>query len=380
MSKRDYYDILGVSRSATADEIKKAYRKLALQYHPDKNPDNKAAEDKFKEAAEAYEVLSDPAKKQQYDQFGHQAFQQGGQAHHYSNADEIFEQFGDIFGSIFGGGGGFGGHQGRGHAKTGPTPQDGSDLTQEISITLQEAFQGAKKSVGVYRYQNCTDCKTTGSADSSKPTVCSACRGHGQVVQQQGFFSYARPCSTCKGQGIIISNPCKTCGGQSRVQKHERLAITVPEGIFNGAQLRLAEKGDAGVFGGRPGDLYVKVHITPHPTFTRREADLVTKLTLTYPQLVLGCQIEIESIDGTKETIKIPSGCAVGKEIIMPGKGFPILGKNARGNLVIITQCHIPTKLNVEAKKALLEYTTHAGTPDSSKDGGITGFFKKFLG
>lgn len=376
MSKRDYYEILGVSRTATADEIKKAYRKLALQYHPDKNPNNKQAEDKFKEAAEAYEILSDQTKRQQYDQFGHNAFGQGG-GHNHGNAEEMFEQFGDIFGSIFGGG--FNGGP-KGRAKTGPTPQDGSDLSQEISISLQEAFQGAKKNIGVYRYHSCTDCKATGAADNSKATTCPTCRGHGQIVQQQGFFSYARPCTSCKGQGIIISNPCKTCGGQSRAQKHERLNITIPEGIFDGAQLRLSEKGDAGVFGGRSGDLYIKVHIQTHSIFTRRDSDLVTKLTLTYPQLVLGCQIEIESIDGTKETIKVPSGCAVGKEIVMPGKGFPMLGKNARGNLIIIAQCHIPTKLNAEAKKALLEYTNHVGTPDSSKDGGITGFFKKFLG
>jgi len=381
MAKQDYYAILGVAKTATPEEIKKAYRKLALQYHPDKNPNNKQAEDKFKEAAEAYEILSDPEKKQRYDQFGHAGVGQNGGGQHYGNAEEIFEQFGDIFGSIFGGGGGFGGHgHGRGRAKTGPTPQDGSDLSQEITITLQEAFLGTKKNVGVYRYQTCTDCNGNGAADNSKATICTSCRGHGQVVQQQGFFSYARPCSTCKGQGIIISNPCKICNGQSRIQKHERLTITVPAGIFNGAQLRLAEKGDAGVFGGRAGDLFVKVSVTEQTNFVRREHDLVTKLTLTYPQLVLGCQIEIETLDGSKETIKVPSGCPVGKEIVMPGKGFPILGKTARGNLVIIPQCHVPTKLNAEAKKALLEFSTHAGTPDSSKDGGITGFFKKFLG
>ena len=377
MAKQDYYVTLGVARSASPEEIKKAYRKLALQFHPDKNPDNKQAEEKFKAAAEAYETLSDPEKRQRYDQFGHAGMGQHGGGH--GNAEEIFEQFGDIFGSIFGGGGSFGGNS-RARAKTSPTPQDGNDLSQEISISLQEAFLGTKKNVGVYRYQSCTDCHGNGGADNSKATVCQSCRGHGQVVQQQGFFSYARPCTTCKGQGVIISNPCKACGGQSRSQKHERLTITVPAGIFNGAQLRLAEKGDAGVFGGRSGDLYIKVTITEQTNFVRREHDLVTKLTLTYPQLVLGCQIEIESIDGSKETIKIPSGCAVGKEIVMPGKGFPILGKSGRGNLIIITQCHIPTKLTPEAKATLLEYSNNLGTPDHSKDGGITGFFKKFLG
>ncbi|MBM3894182.1 molecular chaperone DnaJ [Candidatus Dependentiae bacterium] len=375
MAKRDYYDILGVSKTSTPEEIKKAYRKLALQYHPDKNPNNKEAEDKFKEAAEAYETLSDPQKRQQYDQFGHSGADFTG-GHHYSNADEVFEQFGDIFGSFFGGG-----HQSRSRAKkTSPTAQNGSDLSQDVSISLQEAFLGTKKVVGVYRYQTCTDCNATGGADGAKATTCSSCRGHGQVMHQQGFFSFAKPCTTCKGQGIIITNPCKTCSGQSRVQKHEKLTVTIPAGIFDGAQLRLAEKGDAGVFGGRSGDLYIRTHIAAHSTFTRRENDLVTKLTLTYPQLVLGCQIEIESIDGTKETLKIPSGCQVGKEIVMPGKGFPVLGKNARGNLVIITQCHIPTKLTAEAKKTLLEFSSHIDTQNSNSNDGITGFFKKFLG
>ena len=377
MAKRDYYDILGVSKTSSPEEIKKAYRTLAIKYHPDKNPNNKESEDKFKEAAEAYETLSDPQKKTIYDQYGHAGMEHGHGHHQYSNSDEIFEQFGDIFGSFFGGG-----HQSRGGGsrRSAPAAQNGSDLTQEITITLQEAFLGTKKIVGVYRYQSCTECKATGGADGSKATTCASCRGQGQVIHQQGFFSFAKPCNSCKGQGVTISNPCKSCNGQSRTQKHEKLTITVPAGIFDGAQLRLSEKGDAGVFGGRSGDLYIKTHIQPHAIFSRRENDLVTKLTLTYPQLVLGCQIEIESIDSNKETIKIPAGCQVGKEIILPGKGFPILGKTARGNLVIITQCHIPIKLSTDAKKSLLDLSTHLDAQDASANGGITGFFKKFLG
>ncbi len=373
MAKRDYYEILGVSKTADQSEIKKAYRKLALKYHPDKNPDNKEAEEKFKEAAEAYEVLSNADKRKKYDQFGHAGMQGGADYHNFNNMGDIFENFGDIFGDLFG----MGGHKKQ--RKSGPTPQRGHDLSQKISVTLKESYLGCKKDIKLYHYVACDTCSGSGCKSGTKPSSCGSCQGSGSVHYQQGFFTYTQACSSCYGQGFTIPSPCSTCRGQSRLQKHEKLNINIPAGIYNNAELRVAGKGDAGVFGGTSGDLYIVVNIQPDKNYFRRDNDLVTKLTLTYPQLVLGCQIEIENIDGSQELIKIPKGSPVGKEILIPGKGFPLLRGRGKGNLIIQTQCDIPTKLNAETKQALLDYADKLGKQAQSS-GGITGFFKKFLG
>lgn len=375
MKKRDYYQILGVTKNATADEIKKNYRKLAMQYHPDRNPDNKEAEEKFKEAAEAYEVLSDTDKRARYDQVGHDAFQNGAGAHHYQNMDDIFESFSDIFGDLFGTQTGS-----RKSRRGSPPAQRGHDLSLNIEITLQEAFLGCKKDIKIYHFESCPTCKATGCKDGTKPSTCTTCSGHGSVHYRQGFLTYSQPCSACHGQGFKITSPCHECRGQSRVQKHEKLSVNIPAGIFDQAELRLSEKGDAGSFGGESGDLYLVISIKPDARFSRRENDIVTLLTLTYPQLVLGCQIEIEHIDGVKETVKIPRGCPVGKEITVEGRGFARLRGSGRGNLVIVPQCDIPTKLNEETKQALLAYAEKLGNASQQGASGITGFFKKFLG
>lgn len=386
MSKRDYYKILGVQKSDDIATIKKAYRKLAMKYHPDRNPGNKEAEEKFKEAAEAYEVLSDQQKRSQYDQFGHAGYQNmqggGGGGAHHMNMDDIFKNFGDIFGGggfdfgdIFGGGGG------QRKKKSGPTPQRGHDLVQEISISLKEAFLGAKKEISYYHAFACTDCNHQGYKNKSDISTCDACKGAGQVRYQQGFFAVSQACSSCQGQGYMIKNPCGLCKGQSRKQEFERTEVNIPKGIFDQAELRMAGKGDAGVFGGPSGDLFIKIRVTPDKQFKRVENDLVTNLMVTYPQLVLGSQVEIEHIDGTKMTIKIPKGCPVGEKLIIPGKGFEKLRGYGTGNLVIITQCHIPKKLNADQKKLLQDYSDTIGTKVSDdKDGFISSLFKKFLG
>jgi len=379
MNKRDYYEILGVSRTASADEIKSAYRKMALKYHPDRNPDNKEAEEKFKEAAEAYEVLSNTDKRQQYDQFGHAGL--GGMGQGGFNAggmsmDDIFESFGDIFGSMFGGGG-----QRRRRAATGPEPKRGHDLQQEVEVTLKESYLGTKKEIGYYRFFPCEKCKGSGSKPGSKPQQCETCKGAGQVQYRQGFFVYAQTCSSCGGEGFTIPSPCDACGGKSRTQQYDKFSVTIPEGIFDGADLRIAGKGDAGIYGGPAGDLYVRVNVLPDKKFRRVGDDLVCKLWATYPQLVLGSQVEIESIDGTKQMIKIPRGCPTGEKIIVPGKGFKAIRGSHRGNLVVVAKCHIPKKLSAEAKQALTEYSKLIGTDvDSGTNGSIAGFFKKFLG
>lgn len=369
MAKRDYYEILGVAKNATQEEIKKAYRKVALQFHPDRNPDNKEAEDKFKEAAEAYEILSNESKRQQYDQFGHAGMNGGQDSHHHGNMNDIFENFSEMFGDLFGGGGQ--------KKKSGPVAQRGHDLTQRIEITLQEAYEGCKKELKIYHYVPCESCNGSGCSTGSKPAHCGQCKGQGSVYFRQGFLTYSQNCSACNGQGFTISNPCNDCRGQTRTQKHEKLTITIPAGIFDQAELRVPTKGDAGVYGGKSGDLYLTVHVKEHATFFRREDNLVTRLTLSYPQLVLGCLMEIDTLDGNRESIKIPKGCPVGREIIIPGKGFPALRGRGRGNLIIITQCDIPTKLDSTAQQVLLDYSEKIKQQHS---GGLSGFFKKFLG
>lgn len=376
-TNRDYYEILGISKNASADEIKAAYRKLALKYHPDRNPDNKEAEDKFKEAAAAYEVLSDPDKRKRYDQFGHAGVDgQGmGGGPQDMNMEDIFEHFGDIFGDIFGMGG-----QRQTRRKSGPTPKRGHDLSQELQITLKEAFTGTKKEIGIYQFVACPTCGGNGMDKGTSAQSCTRCGGTGQMQFKQGFFMYAQPCDVCRGTGYTIPHPCKTCKGQSRVQKFDKFTVTIPKGIFHGAELRISGKGDAGVYGGATGDLFIHVMIQSDKTFSRIEDDLVCTIMLTYPQLVLGCQIDVESIDGSKEPIKIPKGCPVGEKIIVAGKGFQRLRNKSYGNLVVITNCHIPKKLSTDAKKLLVDYSEQIGTNTDHQEGSISSFFKKFLG
>lgn len=375
MAKRDYYEILGVSKDASADEIKKAYRKLAMKYHPDRNPDNKEAEEKFKEAAEAYEILSDQQKRQQYDQFGHAGAQGMGGGAGFHNMEDIFANFGDIFSDIFGGGGAR-----RGHKKSGPTPKRGHDLAKEVAITLEDAFSGTKKDVTYYHFTNCKDCSGKGTQSGTKAEECSDCHGTGQVRYQAGIFIQTSSCPTCNGQGFFIKNPCKTCNGQSRIQKYETISVTIPKGIFDGANLRVAGKGDAGVYGGSSGDLIVHVSIMPHKTFERVGDNLECTVTLTYPQLVFGAHIDIKNIDSSKETLKVPKGCAIGERIVIKDKGFPKLRSRHRGDLIVTTNCDIPKSLSNKADETLRKYSEQIGTDVDSNAGGIAGFFKKFLG
>lgn len=374
MSKRDYYDVLGVSKDASAADIKAAYRKMAMKYHPDRNPDNKEAEEKFKEAAEAYEILSDAKKRSQYDQMGHAGFEHGGMGGHGNmNMDDIFSSFGDIFGDIFGGGGH---HQRRRGA---PEPKRGHDLHKEIQISLKDAFLGIKTEVSYHHFVACATCNAKGTQPGTSFTTCKKCNGSGQVQSRQGFFVYSHGCTDCGGQGYKISSPCKDCKGQSRTQQYDKFSVNIPKGIFDEAELRIAGKGDAGVYGGSAGDLFIKVHVTPDKHFKRVQDDLICTVTLTYPQLVLGAQIEITSIDDSKESVKIPKGCPADEHIVIPGKGFYKLRSNARGNLIVITKCHIPKKLSTEAKELLINYSKAIGT-DTESNGSIASFFKKFLG
>lgn len=377
-NKKDFYKILGVDKTATAAEIKKAYHQLAMKYHPDRNPDNKEAEAKFKEAASAYEILSDNEKRQKYDQLGHAAYenmQQGG-GHGHSGMDFDLN---DIFNSMFGGGHG---RSSQGQRASGPTPQRGQDLAKNLSITLKEAYLGVKKDISYSHYFACSTCKGQGAKSKSDIVTCQKCHGYGQVQVQQGFFAFAQPCRDCQGQGFKIKTPCSDCQGQSRRKEQEVVTVSIPKGIFQDAEIRVPGKGDAGVYGGPSGDLYLRISVQADKRFQREGDDLVCSVMLTYPQLVFGCQINVELIDGTQESIKIPKGCPVGEKIVVPGKGFAKLKSKGLGvgNLVIITQCQIPKKLNDETKELLKKYSETIGTDIKNEDGFISSFFKKFLG
>ncbi|MBA3954715.1 J domain-containing protein [Candidatus Dependentiae bacterium] len=375
-TKRDFYEILGVPKTATPEEIKAAYRKQALKYHPDRNPGNKEAEDKFKEAAEAYEVLSTAEKRKQYDQFGHSGPQMGGFGDHGMDMNDIYSNFEHIFKDFFGGQD----QKQRKQKRSGPTPKKGHDLSKELQITLEESYLGATKEITLYHYVPCTTCNGKGSTASSSITECTECHGNGQVGYRHGIFMYTQPCPVCHGEGYINPNPCPTCKGQSRVQQYDKFNVTIPKGIYQGAELRIGGKGDAGVFGGPSGDLYIRISVIANKKFTRVEDDLECMITLTYPQLVLGCQVELENIDGTKETIKVSKGTKVSERIVIPGKGFARIRGKGQGNLVVITQCDIPKKLSAEAEKTLIQYSELVGTHTDGHEGSIKSFFKKFLG
>jgi molecular chaperone DnaJ len=382
MEKRDYYETLGVSKSASQDEIKSAYRKLALKYHPDRNPDNKAAEDKFKEAAQAYETLSSPEKRQRYDQFGHAAEQQGmgsgGGTSGFENVnmDDIFSSFGDIFGDLFGGKT----TTSRRKKNSGPEEIRGHDLYKEITINLKESYIGTKQEIRYYHFAACETCNGLGARAGTKAQQCTQCHGTGQVNQRQGFFMYTQTCHTCGGAGYIIPSPCPTCSGHSRVQKLDKFSITIPHGIFDGAELRVSGKGDAGMFGGQSGDLFIRIKVDVDQTFKRVGDDLECTVMLTYPQLVFGAHIEIDNIDGTKVAVKIPKGCPVDEPIIITGKGFVKRKGSGSGNLVIIPHCHIPKKIDTESKELLSEYAKRIGSDIKNSNDSIIGFFKKFIG
>jgi len=375
--KQDYYEILGVSKTASQDEIKNAYRKLALKYHPDRNPGNAEAEEKFKAAAEAYQALSDPEKRKRYDQYGTADLNNMGGSGQDMNMEDIFENFGDIFETLFGGAGG---GRKKSSKATGPTPRRGHDLNKEITITLKESYLGTKKDISYYRFVICATCAGKGAKPGTSAQICSTCNGAGQQQYRQGFFAFSQPCSTCAGQGFIIPSPCTECKGQTRIQKLDKFSITIPKGIYNNAELRVQGKGDEGVFGGGAGDLFVRIIVAQDKKFKRIDDDLTCSLMLTYPELVFGCQIDMENIDGVKEAIKVPKSSPVNHKIILPGKGFAHLRGKGAGNLIVTLNCHIPSKLSKEAKDALSTYSEIIGTDINDTDNSIVGFFKKFLG
>lgn len=368
MEKRDYYEVLSVAKDADAHTIKKAYRKLAMKLHPDRNPDDKEAEERFKEAAEAYEVLSDGEKRKIYDQFGHQGLRSGGGGRGgFSSVEDIFNHFGDIFGlgDLFGMGGR--GRGGRGRSG----PSRGPDLRYDLEIAFEEAVFGTKKTIEVPRTEACSTCGGDGAEPGSEPTVCSMCKGNGQVHHTQGFFSVAITCPTCKGQGRTISKPCKGCNGDGRIANTRRVTVQIPGGVDEGSRLRLRHEGEAGRNGGPPGDLYVYIFVKPHAELKREGMHLYTERTLSFVEAALGTTLTVPSLEGEQE-LEIEPGTQHGEQLSIRGLGVPSLrDKDARGDLVIIIGVEIPKKLSKRQREILNDYAEESGIEVSKKKGGL---------
>jgi molecular chaperone DnaJ len=347
MSKRDYYEILGVTKTSTEVEIKAAYRKLAIRHHPDKNPGDNAAEEKFKEAAEAYSVLSDAQKRASYDRFGHAGVGAGaggaGFDPGFSNIEDIFDLFG--FGDMFGGRGGAGGQR-----RT--AAQRGADLRYDLEITLEEAATGKDEKLNIPRLETCDVCDGKGAEKGSEPETCQTCSGSGQTRYQQGFFSVMRTCPNCGGKGRIIKNPCKNCRGAGRIEKEKTLEIKIPAGVETGSRLRVNGEGEAGASGGTSGDLYVVIHVAEHEMFERQGANLYVSTPISFAQAALGAEIKVKTLDGEEE-LKIPAGTQTGSVFRLKSKGMPALGGRGRGDLFVASTIITPKNLTKDQRKLL---------------------------
>jgi molecular chaperone DnaJ len=354
VSKADYYEVLGVSRDADDQELKSAYRKLALKYHPDRNPGDHASEEKFKEASEAYQVLCDADKRAAYDRYGHAGLVgQGFGSGPFAGGVDIGDIFGDLFGEMFSVGGG---HRGSRQKR-------GDDLRFDLAIDFEDAFFGAATEVKIRRLETCTVCHGRGSASGRGPSVCGQCQGRGQIRYQQGFFSVARTCGACGGTGSVIGDPCTTCRGETRVAKELKLTVKVPPGVEEGTRIRYAGEGDAGRSGGAKGDLYVVLSIRPHDFFERHGHDLHCVIPISFPQAALGAEFEIPGIDGPVN-VKIPEGTQSGRELRIRGRGVPYLNEKGHGDLIVKLMVQIPRKLN-RAQRELVSKLSESLTVDN---------------
>ena len=348
MAKRDYYEVLGVNKSASPDQIKTAYRKLAVKFHPDKNKNDKAAEEKFKEASEAYHVLSNSERKQNYDNFGHAAFENGGGGKSGFGNFDFSGSFSDIFEDFFGEGFGGGGRRAR------RSNNRGSDLRYDLSISLEEAYTGKKQDIKFSTSDKCNTCSGSGSKPGHDAGSCSMCGGHGQVRSSQGFFTVQQTCPQCSGSGEEITNPCTSCNGQGKKQASKRLSVTIPKGVDDGTRIRLSGKGEAGSRGGSNGDLYLFINVYSHDLFKRSEENLFFECPISIADAALGTDIKIPTIDGGKAKIKIPSGTQGGKQFRLKEKGMPHMRGGGYGDLYVQVNTEVPVSLNKE-QKALLE-------------------------
>jgi molecular chaperone DnaJ len=351
MTKRDYYNVLGLDRNASDEDIKKSYRRLAMQYHPDRNPGDKEAEDKFKEAAEAYEVLSDQEKRDIYIRFGHEGLSNTG-FRGFSGFEDIFSSFGSIFEDVFG----F--SNGRSRSRT--AARAGADLRYDLKISFMDAAFGMATDIDVAKLETCRDCQGTGAAAGTAPETCRRCQGRGQVTQSSGFFSISTTCPNCRGQGMVITEPCRLCMGTGRNKVTKRVNIKIPAGVETGSRLRLRGEGEQGAFGGPNGDLYVFIHVEAHEFFERNGDDIYCRIPISFVQATLGASIEVPTLMST-EKLKIPKGTPTGKTFRLKGKGIAHLRGFGRGDQIIETVVTIPTHLNKKQEELLREYAKVSG-------------------
>ena len=362
MAKRDFYEILGVAKNASDEEIKKAYRKLAMKFHPDRNPDSKGAEDKFKEAKEAYEMLSDSQKREAYDRFGHAGVDPnvgGGGGSGFADAGGFSDAFGDIFGDIFGGG--------AGRARGGAQVYRGADLRYNLDISLEQAAHGFDTTIRVPSWDECDTCHGSGAKPGTSPTTCGPCGGHGQVRMQQGFFSIQQTCPKCHGTGKVIPDPCTTCSGSGRIKRNKTLEVKIPAGIDDGMRIRSTGNGEPGMNGGPPGDLYVEIHIQQHAVFQRDGDDLHCEMPISFARAALGGEIEVPTLSG-KVSFTVPEGTQTGKTFRLRGKGIKGVRSGFPGDLFCHVLIETPVKLTEKQKDLLREFEalTDAGGPKHS--------------
>jgi len=354
MEKEDYYGVLGVKRDASQDDVKRAYRKLALKYHPDKNQGNKPAEEKFKVAAEAYEVISDPDKRRRYDQYGHEGLR-GGDARGFGNFEDIFDAFGDIFGGGGGGGGSifedFFGGGGRRQAE-----KRGASLRCDIAIDFKDVATGIEKSIEITKRDFCEECRGTGARKGTSPVSCPYCKGKGEIHQRQGFFTIRTTCPKCQGNGKIIETPCGKCSGHGVYPKKSNIKVQVPAGIEDGSRLRVTGQGESGANGAHPGDLYCDIHIKPHSIFKRQDYDIICEFPITFTQAALGSEIEVPTILGKMRKVRIPAGMQSDDIISVKGEGFPHVRGFGVGNMLVHVVVETPTKLTPRQEELLREF------------------------
>lgn len=353
MSKRDYYDVLGVDKGADKNDVKRAYRKLAMKYHPDRNPDDEKAAASFREVTEAYEVLADEEKRARYDQYGHAGVddQMGGFGAGGFQSSHAYQDFGDLFGSVFGDA--FGGGGGQQHSQ-------GSDLRYNLSITLEEAALGKEVELEIPKHESCDTCSGSGARPGTNPVPCSTCGGHGQVQMQQGFFAVRRTCPSCQGAGKKIESPCVSCGGTGRKKVKKNLKVKIPAGVYEGAQVRVSGEGEAGMQGGAPGDLFIVVRIKEHAMFERDGADLHCEMPITFPQATLGAEVDAPTLDG-KVKIRIPAGTESGRVFRLRGHGVKDVRVQQKGDLFVRVQIAVPKKLTAKQEELLKAFAKETG-------------------
>jgi len=371
--KTDFYETLGVSRGADEKELKAAYRKLAMQFHPDRNPGDHAAEIKFKEIGEAYDCLKDPQKRAAYDRFGHAAFEHGGGGGGFQNGfggggfSDIFE---DIFGEMMGGGG---------RRRSSGGRERGADLRYNMEITLEEAYTGKTAQIRVPSSIACTDCSGSGAKPGTQPATCAMCGGHGKVRASQGFFSIERTCPQCGGRGQTIKDPCPKCNGQGRTVQERSLSVNIPAGIEDGTRIRLANEGEAGLRGGPSGDLYIFLAVKPHEFFQRDGADLYCRVPISMTAAALGGQFEVTTLDGTQTRVKVPEGTQNGRQFRLKGKGMPVLRQAQMGDLYIQTAVETPQNLTKRQKELLEEFDAISSKENSPQSAGFFSRMKDFF-